>query len=417
MLIFAVLSSAVVGLVVKTLQTSTKADNKNAAANLADAKKEYFVGAAWDDVVSDTDTVDADGTPWTSAAQGVAYTVKSTVALVPNTESACTTNGAELTRKLVTVDVTWPGMTSDDRVTNQTFRRIYQADAAKIPGAAAWQLNVPSFSSSGAVTWGGLGGIAVSAYDSNGSLAASAVTDRTGCAVVSDLPAGGYSLVVNTPQHLGQNNQQRQTAAVTVQAGKISVPEALRYAPSSSAKLKLVTVSGYNAPTNPWTDQSATFFADTVGGYQTRTTCAGTVDPLYTACLGTDGTVGRLFPTAYSGYLGSCADTKATTSDFVPRWIALDVPTVAVNLGALQYKVVPALSTGVWTVTATHASGPSCTGQTIALGTTASGAVNRVGLPQGEWTITATSPAGAKATATVTVTTTAPSSPALLVTL
>ncbi|WP_328295891.1 prepilin-type N-terminal cleavage/methylation domain-containing protein [Kineococcus sp. NBC_00420] len=413
MLIFAVLSSAVVGLVVKTLQTTTKADNKSAASNLADAKKEYLIGTDWDSVVSGSNTVDADGDPWTNATQGVQYTVKTTVALVPNSDSFCSTNGAELTRKLIRVDVSWPGMGSTDAVTNSTFRRVYQSDSASQPGAAAWQVNTPGFSPTGAVSYAGLSGLTASAYDSStGALAATGVTDSNGCVVMSNLDAGKYSVIVNQADYVGQDNKQQQSTDVTVQAGKISVPDPLRYAPVSSAKLKLVQVAGYNPPSSlaSWTGFSSTLYADTISGYDQRSACVGAASALSTPCLGSDGTIGRLYPKAYSGWLGLCADvnaasTKATSGDFTPRWTAADVPTVNVQLGSAAYQLTSILTTQTWAVTATYTNPTaSCTGQTISLGNASSNSAYKVGLPLGTWTITATSATGKVSSKNVTVT-------------
>ncbi|PRY17907.1 type IV pilus modification PilV family protein [Kineococcus rhizosphaerae] len=420
MLIFAVLSSAVLGLVVKTLQTTSKADGKAAAANLADAKKEYLIGAAWDSVVSGTDVVDADGTPW-AAGQGTAYTVATTVANVPNTSSPCATNGAELTRKLITVGVTWTGMAAGDQVTNRTFRRIYQSDSANTPGSIAWQLNTPAFAADGTVSYSGLSGVTAKAYDSTGTLAGTGVSDGTGCVVVSDLDAGTYSVVVDKDDYVGQDNVQQQSANVSVNAGKISVPAPIRYASVAAAKLNLVPVTGYPAPSSStgWTALGTTFFADTLSGYDRRPACASGADPLTSPCAGYDGTlatVGRFYPRSYSAYLGACADVKASTVDFTPRATAADVPTVNVKLGAAKYQLTNVgnpLKT--WKVVATHAAAASCSGQSIDLGTTAPGTARQVGLPLGTWTLTATPTTGVvtptnTTSVTVTVTATAPAS-------
>jgi hypothetical protein len=305
-------------------------------------------------------------------------------------------------------------MSSTDGVTNTTFRRVLQADSASTPGAAAWQLNTPKFSPTGVVSHVGLVGMTASAYQA-GVLVATGVSDSTGCVVMSGLDAGKYTLVLDQGGYVGQDNVQRQVTDVTVQAGRVSVPEAVRYAPASSAKLKYVPVAGYDVPKGltSWSEMSSTFYTGKAGEYSQRGSCSAGQTPTTANCVGNDGTVARLYPQSYSGWVGLCADinadatTKATSQDFTPRWTAADVPQVNMQLGAAQFRLTQVFSSTNWNITATYKNSngmpESCSGQTLQLGSYVSNQVHKIGLPVGDWTLTATS--GLKSTAPTTTAT------------
>ncbi|GAB3598964.1 hypothetical protein GCM10027586_01360 [Kineococcus gypseus] len=398
MLIFALLSTAVLGLVVKTLRTTDTANEKQVAVNLAEAKKEFFLGTEWSRVADDTDVVAEDGSPWTPASKGVAYTVTSAITLIPSADNACSSNGADLTRKRVEVSVTWPGMGVNDLVRNESFRRIYQSDAPSTPGALGWQVDTPVRSSSGTWQHRGYPGIRGTLFDAAGATVATAVTDTDGCLVFSGLENGTYTAVINTQGHVGQDNKQQQVRTSAVTAGKMAVVEALRYARPGSALLQVSAgAAPAPAPVGAWTGLGAVLYADTVGGYAVRPACTAGQDPLTTPCLGADGTVGLLYPAkTYTGYLGTCAASAATATDFTPA-TAPPAPVVQVRLGSARITVVKSASASTVKVTATQAGGASCSGQSVDLGTVTFGLVETskelpvLGLPLGDWTLRATS--------------------------
>ncbi|WP_432571073.1 prepilin-type N-terminal cleavage/methylation domain-containing protein [Kineococcus sp. SYSU DK005] len=411
MLVFAVLSSAVLALTVKTLQTTDLASEKQVAANLAETKKEYLLGAEWDRVKSGADVVDASGAPVAAGSTGVAYTVTTKVTLVPSTDSACASNGADLTRKKVDVSVTWPGMRPQDLVSNETFRRVYQSDAASSPGSLGWQVDKPVRGSGGSWTYTGAAGVKGTLYRGT-AVVATAVSDADGCMVFSGLDNAEYQAVVDVPGYLGQDNVQQQRRSGTVTAGRMTVVEPLRYAAAGQVQLQHQPVSAqYPAPASlgNWSGFGAVLYADAVSGYDERPLCTAVQNPLTTPCLGADGAVGLLYPAkTYAVYVGACADTKATTTEPTPS-TAAPATAVPVKLGAVQYSVAKGTSVGALKVTAEHATHDSCTGHTVDLGTATVGTTYRVGLPLGTWTLRVTDTStGASATTTTTATPTAP---------
>ncbi|WP_432498579.1 prepilin-type N-terminal cleavage/methylation domain-containing protein [Kineococcus auxinigenes] len=401
MLIFAIMSTAVAGLLVKTMKTTAQGSQRQVAANLADSQKEYLLGLPWAQVASSTVQ---------RTVNGAAYTVQTAVNFVPdNSGNACTaTSGSTLNAKAINVTVTWPAMGSVTPVRTDTVRPIPMAESGNTKGAVAWQLTDASGT--------GLRGVTAVLTNTSGATVGTATSDTNGCVLFSDLEAGGYGLTVDQAGYVGVNNLQLLTTSVTVALGKLAVAPAARYSPIGTVQLSLpVTDPQYLVPAGLGAVLSP---VDGLGSPQARPACAVGSEPRTTSCLASNGTASRLYPKAYTAYAGICQEAAGGTS--VTPVVGGAVPTTTVPLGHARLKVAPgttgsvagAVTGSAVKIEALHASSASCSSQTVLLAAAVvptSTAEVRYALPVGTWTIRVTNSLGNAKDTALAVTTTVPS--------
>ena len=402
MVIFAVLSTAVAGLLIRTMQTTAQGSQRQVAANLADSQKEYLLGIPWAQVVSSS---------LQRTVNGAKYTVSSDVSFIPDSGgNACASvSGSSLT-KAINVTVTWPAMGGVVPVRTDTVRPIPMAETGNAKGAVAWQLK----DAAGV----GLAGVTATLTNASAATVATTTSDADGCVFFSDLDAGGYGLVVDQDGYVSTNNLQQFTTNVTVALGQLAVAPETRYSRAGTVKLAFPAPNAqYTVPAGVGALLSP---VDGVGSAQTRPTCASGQTPDLVSCTATDGTAGRLYPKAYVAYAGTCLPTSGGTS--VTPVVTGSVPTTTVPLGAAYLKVpntvggvvVGTVGTSTVKLTAIHAATSSCPNQTVELAaavTPSSSTVVRYALPVGDWTIRVTNSLGATKDNAVTLTATVPSTP------
>ncbi|WP_432547106.1 prepilin-type N-terminal cleavage/methylation domain-containing protein [Kineococcus sp. SYSU DK004] len=368
MLIFALLASAVAGLLLKTSQATARGSQRQVAVNVADREKEYQLGIAWTDVASRNTT---------TTLNGATYAVATTVTFVPDSASgnSCSVaTGASLAYKQVKVAVSWPGIGTTAPVTTEVLRPIPMAETGSTKGAVGWQL----LDATGA----GLPGIAATLTGPGGNR--TALTNSKGCVVFSDLDEGTYTATVNQSGYVGRNNQQQQTGSATVAAGKISVVPELRYSPIATARVTTTVPAGY-----PVVQEYGVMLNAADGnGYDTRPVCSSGQDPRTTACAATDGTVSRLYPKSYVPYAGQCLTTHGGTS--ITPTVQGTPPSTTVTLGGLWLNLTPSgAGPSTVEVRATTPATASCPGLSVVLvtGPRATTREVKAALPPGPWTI------------------------------
>ncbi|WP_369069511.1 carboxypeptidase regulatory-like domain-containing protein [Kineococcus terrestris] len=373
MLVFAVLSAAIAGLLVKTMDTTGQGTRREVAVNLADSEKEFQVGRPWTAVASRTSTTTVDGT---------AYTVDTRVVTVPDTSgnSCNAASGTALNAKVVTVSVTWPGMRVEP-VRTDTLRPIPMGESGGTKGAVAWQLKDAANK--------GLRGITATLTNSAGGALRTTTSDGNGCVVFSELDAGSYGVRVDQDGYVSPYNVQQLQQSAVVELGKITVVTPGVYSPHSSARLFA------NAPSSayPLPEGVLGFHlapVDGLGAAQQRRGCDPGQDAGSVPCVDATGLVSRLYPKNYNVYAGLCTDPLVTGTAVQPR-TTTPVPETALNLGATAFRVT-SLNPAPLTVSAVHATNSTCTGQEVVLSqsiTPSATAVRRFALPYGTWTLTA----------------------------
>ncbi|WP_380156703.1 prepilin-type N-terminal cleavage/methylation domain-containing protein [Kineococcus sp. R86509] len=361
MLIFALMSAAVVGLVIKTISTSGNATQRAVAANLAERQKEYLLGVDYPSVVTGTNTQTVDGQT---------YTVATTVTQVARSQTGdrCdTADGANLAYKSIDVIVTWPAMGSTDPVRNETLRQIPQVQAGSTLGALSVSLKDQNAA--------GVKGLPVTLLNSAGAVARTAATDTYGCVVFSDLAVGNYSAQVNVTGYVGKDNVQAQSlaskAAVAGTQGKFGT---ILYAPAGSLKFLTSVPAGATVPANL--------------GAGVKSTSHSTVAAAPGAVIA--GSLSGLFPTAQKVWAGLCYDSASVVSNSsVPD--AVNPPTLPLALYAVPVQVQAQVAGGspkTLTVSAVHTTGDGCTtGETLQLSNAMNDQVRNltVALPPGTW--------------------------------
>lgn len=378
--VLAIVAASVAGILIRTLGLTAESRMRSAAANLAEREKEVSLGQGYDALPPGTTTQDV-------SVDGQKFVVARTISLLPGTSNAnsCSApDGARLAYKKISVAVTWPTMGSGVRpVQSDTVLAVPVGQVNGTLGA----ISVPVVDRNAV----GVAGISVSLAP--GGL--SAVSDRDGCAVFSNLAPGTYTAAVNTSGYVGTANTQAVTLpGTTVVAGRLAKTSNLMYDRAATMNLSWSAPAGGYAL--PVTGHGALVERTLLGQKAFSPYCTATVT---TGCLNGAGTITPAFPWAGAGYglsAGRCAPTTDSKVAFSPTPgstsnVSLPVGgvTAQVQKGALS------LATGSTSVTLERAADATCPGgdslvvaQNLTL---SSNQTYKVQVPYGTWVLRATS--------------------------
>lgn len=301
-----VLSSAVFGILVTAMRTTKTNTHRVGASQLAGRELEIWRQRFAFGSDSDRSTVEGVGTHTLAVhdmsgnelasgsavtVDGVPYTVKTTVTpLVTGVgNSAC--DGGDIVAhpeyKLTTV-VTWPNMGVTAPVTNTT---VLTPPKSTANDPAVGYLAVKVTDASGADSVGQI----VSISGPTGSVP-SAVTDSSGCAVVSVTTAGAYTATLNDSGYVDFHGQSISSASSAVSLGSLTVLK-MTYDKAVTLNVSFSQPSGYSLPNplpqitlaNTGIQPAGTLVVNATGG----TTAVGSLWP---------------FASGYAVWAGSCSD-------------------------------------------------------------------------------------------------------------
>lgn len=377
--VLAIVAAAAAGILIRTIGLTAEGRMRSQGANLAEREKEVSLGQGYDALPPGTSSK-------TMSVDGQSFTVTRTISLLPGTSTAnsCSApDGSRLAYKKISIGVTWPTMPA-------TVRAVQSDTVLAVP---VGQVN------------GTLGAVSVPVVDRNAvgvpgiSVTLSpggttAVTDKDGCAVFSNLAPGSYSALVDTSGYVGTDNVQAQTVTgATVAAGRLAKTSNLLYDKAATLNLRWSAPSGYTLPA---TGHGVLVERSLLGQSAFAPYCTTAVT---TACLDSNGTVTPAFPWAGAGYglsAGRCAPDTGGKVAFSPTPGA--TATVDLPVGGVRAQVrrgVTSLISGSLTVTLERAAdGATCTGGdslVVAQGSTLSAdQTYDVQVPFGTWKLRAT---------------------------
>lgn len=224
------------------------------------------------------------------AVDGVSYTVTTTVTPLVTGVGTSACDGGDIVAHpeyAVTTEVTWPNMGVTAPVTNTTVLTPPKSTASE-PDTGYLAIKVTDASGHDQV------GLTVSIAGPGGTT--TAVTDSSGCAVVSETTAGTYTTTLDEDGYVDFHGQAVSTASSAVILGNLTVIP-MTYDQAVTLNVSFSQPSGYTLP-QPLPEIT---LANT--GIQP----AGT---LVVAATGGTTSVGQLWPFAsgYAVWAGSCAD-------------------------------------------------------------------------------------------------------------
>ncbi|MFI7589283.1 hypothetical protein ACIB24_19630 [Spongisporangium articulatum] len=353
--IFATMVPATLSVVASTTTATTQNRSRVVAASLASSQIEAVRSAGASAIPSPVSPRTVGNVP---------YTVSQTVSAVTSGGSTVTCLTSSLTGvlKLVTVQVTWPGMGSTRPVRSDTLLRSSDSGAVAVTVTGASGQPVP--------------GLPVQL--SNG---ASVATDGSGCAVFSPVPLGTYTATLNSSGYTGQANTQAVTSsAVTVSSTGVS-KASMVYDVAMSLSYRFVTA-------NSGSTVSAAQLAEVPDSLKTATiasTYATTTQALDTA-------VTPLFPTTYSVKAGpgaSCTLASQDLSSRTPTQQTVNVPTADVQVSNFATLLAIGGIRAIYQGPATGSGAISCpVGTSVDVGTVFGlFGDHKVTLPLGAWKI------------------------------
>lgn len=367
MLVFVVFATSAAAFLINTLKVDKTNTQRVTAANLAASQIELVRASTALSLTDGTTTV----TP--TALNGTTYTVTQTVRFVANAsgDAVCAGTSGTLAYKLVTVSVSWPGMGKVAPVRADTLRALGlgtdQNDTRKGTGA------IGLTDAAGAAVPGATVAL------SNGS---SYVTGSDGCAVFPNLTTGSYTYTVTATGYVGRQGEAVLTGSFSVTAATVT-RLALNYAPKGAVAVTLTAPSGYTWPaTLPVTLDSSLLTPTTTRLFPDCSTVSTSPQSCVT---GTPRTASALYPGAYTGWAGTCADAKPASPPSAAV-TAGGTASLTAALGALQVT----LTTGTTaTVYAWHrASAGSCTTGVLWPMVLVTNTSRKLALPPGTWDVT-----------------------------
>ena len=383
MVVFSVLLTASLPVVLSGTAATRDALQRTAAADLLTRQIEAARG-------TDALAIPDGRVVTTQVVGGTTYTVTQDANYISTgaTDSVCASSSNSLAYKLVTVRVTWPGMS---RLTKPV-----RADSLRAVGVGTDGLDATR----GTLALSVVGASGAPTEDVTVTLSPGNLTRTTGsdgCAVFASLAPGTYTATASTPGYTGSLNTQ---AASVTGLGVVAAGVRrglLLYDTVRSADVQTDAPAGAVVPPG-----LAIRAGDTYTAESTLPTCGG--GPVPAGCaVATPGLVRGLFPETWTFKVGTCSEAfpSQVVVDLRPAVLGLTPPTVTIPVGAVRVDVrTPAGSQAGRTVTATHGSGPGCPGgETWTLPSTASGGSSLV-LPYGTWILTSSNVA---APVTVTV--------------
>lgn len=421
MVIFVVMTLAVLGILLSALGGSRTNAQRVQAANIAAQQMEAVRFTAEGRRVIDgrastiadiTGGVSNQALTSTQTFDGTTYTVTQSAAYYSGdgTVSICRGNGESPTYQRVSVEVSW-------------------ADQGRIPPVRSDTVVAVGLGKDGFNAARGILAIQVQGSEAqpvSGQLVTitggpSVTTDTDGCAVFANLLPGTYQGTVNTPRFVGLEGEQLATSGpVGVVAGKVR-KGTIDYDRAGQLNVVLTPPAGtFRLPVSDpplrlgfgsYLDPSKTKVIDEC------TTATSTIS------CSTSGTVSgrpiaqRLFPGPYTAIAGACADARGAavpdaTTPPTPNGTPLAVPAGAVVPAGNQSVPAEVKLAGVTLNTpavvgssplwAFHLADSGCAETVIALGSR-SGSTTSVALPGGTWSFSyGASPATAGAPSTPT---------------
>jgi hypothetical protein len=373
--IFALASTVLAGLFVKTLSLSENNTQRTTAANLATQQMEKLRQTRALDIPDGLTVIG----PITVG--GTKYTIKQSAHFTTQNGTACNSaTGGDIVSKQVTLEVTWPDMGSTRPVRSDTIRTLGKGtdDLGTSTGAAA----VAVQSSTGA----GTGGIVVTLKTAPaGTVVASQTAGSDGCVVFAGLTPGNYTAAANTVGYVNQDGAQAATTSTfsvpAAAVGKAVLPYDLLGGLVVSPK---PSNNNYVPPTNLGMTLSTSIWSPSQN--RAYVSCIGTN---VTGCVSgaTDRLASSLFPASYGAWAGTCLDAVPTgTIGLVPVTAGNTATYNATNLGLVNANITTALLGAH--LYAVHAADAKCTaGETYDLGVVTTGQTVKVALPLGTWNL------------------------------
>ncbi len=378
--VLAIVAAAAAGILIRTLGMTADSRMRSAAANIAEREKEVSLGLGYDALPPGTTTTNVN-------LDTQKFVVTRTISLLPGTSSvnSCSApDGARLAYKKISVAVTWPTMAAGTKpVQNDTVLAVPVGLVHGTLGA----VSVPVVDRNAV----GVAGITVTLNP--GSL--TAVSDRDGCAVFSNLSPGTYTASVNTAGYVGTANTQAVTMpGTTVVPGRLAKTANLMYDRAATLNLRWDPPGGgYGLPV---TGHGALVERTLLGQTTFAPYCSATVT---TGCLNSSGTITPAFPWAGAGYglsAGRCLPATGSKVAFSPTpGTSSNVSLPVGGVTAQVQKGSLSLATGSTTVTLERAADATCTGgdslvvaQNLTL---TSNQTYKVQVPYGTWVLRATS--------------------------
>lgn len=383
MVVFGILAASVAGVTLNVFGLTRNNTARATAASLAAEQIEAVRALRAVDVPDGAVTA-------TPKLNGVEYTVLRTVnpVVADSTNSSCagpgTSGGVRLAYKLVTVEVTWPGMGTVKPVRSDTLLSLGVGFGSVDPSTGTGAVLVRGSDDQPRA------GVVVTLTPGG----TQRTTGSDGCAVFVGLnPSASYSAAVDQVDWVDKSGVQRAvTPAFAVTASGIT-RVALAYDRPGSLAVNPVPPAGLPVPTDLGVTLSSSNFSTDVA--------FGPCPPGVTSqCISNSPrTVSGLFPGTYAVWTGTCDDARPddaiTTSVSSAATTPVDVPLagVRVNVEAADGSALPGQ-----TVYALHEADGSCLVHSREL-TPAGSPQQSLALPPGTYTL-ALNPSGTTTTVT-----------------
>ena len=379
--LFAVMSTAVLGVLGSAIRVTKDDKSRLQAVNLASRELE---------IVRDTFTAVTRGPEWVTENQvtnpnplpggtageplvvdGVPYTVLRTARWEPvgDTRVSPCDDGTpqELAYLHVEVQVTWPDLGDRPPVAMDTVMTPPKGTYSSLEG----HIGLRVIDGSGHPVRG------VHVTATKGASVERGDTGEDGCVLLAHVDSGDWTVTVNNSGYVNPKGDPTASTVAHVQQGQLW-RGTIEYAEEATVSAVLAAPEGYALPTD------AATLPLTLGNSGIQPIGARVVAA---SPPGTERTITHLWPYAsgYGLWAGGCEDgDPALTGDYLPVATTPGITTPAVvHLGGLEVTTTPNTE-----VVATHAPDRLCTATTtLRLGTTDGDGVLRTSLPYGAWTV------------------------------
>jgi hypothetical protein len=376
--LFALIMMGVAASVATGLNLTRNNRDRSVAANLASQEM---------DIVREANFTSLSARTVTQTVGTVTYTIRRDLTWVAKSATAgpCDASGGTPQLLRVHVQVTWPDMNGVIPVVS---------DSTIAPPVGTYDPNT--------------GHIAVKVLDANADGQENAIvsvtgpqnktltTNTQGCAFFAFLPAGTYTVTLNTTGYVDRQSNATPAQTLGVSVGQISSVQ-FDYDQSASIVATLTPTAGGTVPNDlPVTLANTAYLPNGIRPF------TGT---------GTARTIPNLFPSTdgYQAWVGQCADADPEgikivgTTNYGAYWpnadrdpavappaggsasVNVTVPTAVLTVKNSTGAVVPGV-----TVVATHAADNICTGETHTLGVTNASGQITTALPYGHWSVSVT---------------------------
>ena len=383
MLVFAAFSAFAVSLQLNLSERTRNDARRLVAANLATRQLEILRSTGPLGLADGRTTV-ADK----PVINGTQYTLVQDVRFVasPDGSSLCAGSTETLAYKLVTVEVTWPGMRLTRPVRTDTLRSVgigkTAADVTK--GTLAVRVT----------TEAGLpqSGIRVTLSPSG----AAANTGADGCAVFPNLATTSHTATIDQAPMVGLGGTQAVSKSTSVVAGKVARVSFV-YEPRGSLAVTTPAPTGYALPAG----LPVSFESSRLGSSAVVFPDCGSSGP--SNCVsGTPRTAAALFPGTYAAWPGPCARPANVGSLTVAS--GSSVSTTSAPLGALRLLLRADDPLAGGNVYAYRPSRTGCTGTESYLLAVTTTTERRLALMPGTWQLATRADGSDAATVNVSVT-------------